>query len=61
MGVCAAAVFLLKGQLDAAFVAATIGVVSWFLSYRVKMKQILDEVEKTDRDTGEDLNENADN
>ena len=39
-GIAAAAVFLLRGNIDAAFVAAALGGVAWFLSYRTTMKEI---------------------
>jgi len=43
-GVCIAiaAVCLLLGQFNAAFVAAVIGLVSWFLNYRAQVRQTLD-------------------
>ena len=42
-GLCiaAAAFFLLRGNLDAAFVIATLGLVAWFLNYRLQMKAII--------------------
>ncbi|HKO96079.1 MAG TPA: hypothetical protein VJU86_03740 [Pyrinomonadaceae bacterium] len=58
--VVAAVILLLRQQLDAAFVVATIGVVAWFLSYRVKMKQIIAENDP-EIARGEDINEGADN
>lgn len=33
----AAAAFLLTGQTDAAFVAATLGVVAWFINLRIRL------------------------
>jgi hypothetical protein len=33
-----AAVFLWRNNLSAAFVSATLGVVSWFLSYRAQIR-----------------------
>jgi len=39
-GIAVAAVFLLRGNIDAAFVAAALGAVAWFLSYRTTMKEI---------------------
>lgn len=57
-GICilAAAAFLLRGQFDAAFVAAVIGLVSWFLNYRAQVTQSLaaDEQQKIDEQKGED-------
>ncbi len=42
-GVCivTAAVFLLRGDFNAAFVAAVIGLVSWFLNYRAQVRESL--------------------
>ena len=42
-GICivAAAVFLLRGELNTAFVIATLGIVAWFLNYRIQMKAII--------------------
>jgi hypothetical protein len=36
-----AAFFLLRGNLDAAFVIAALGLVAWFLNYRMQMKKIV--------------------
>jgi len=36
--VIAAAVFLWRNNLSAAFVTATLGLVAWFLSYRVQLR-----------------------
>jgi hypothetical protein len=43
-GVCilAAAFFLLRGELNTAFVIAAVGIVAWFLNYRIQMKAIVD-------------------
>lgn len=58
-GVCilVAALLLVMGRLDAAFVAAAFGIVSWFLNYRVQMKEIIaaDNIQKGTK--GEDSNE----
>lgn len=42
-GTCivAAAVFLLREDFNAAFVAAAIGLVAWFLNYRTGVRQSL--------------------
>jgi hypothetical protein len=42
VGMCilAAAFFLLRGDLNTAFVIATLGAVAWFLNYRIQMKAI---------------------
>lgn len=41
-GLCitAAAVFLLRGDFDTAFVVATIGTIAWFLNFRTQMTEI---------------------
>jgi hypothetical protein len=43
-GVCilAAAYFLLRGELNTAFVVATLGIVAWLLNYRMQLKAIVD-------------------
>jgi hypothetical protein len=38
-------VLFLRGDYEKAFVSATIGSVSWFLSYRVQMKALIKENE----------------
>lgn len=44
-----AAILLLREYLNAAFVVATLGAVSWFLSYRVKLRStIVEPLEATD-------------
>ena len=42
-GVCIviAAVFLLRGDFNAAFVVAVLGLVSWFLNYRAQVRESL--------------------
>jgi len=37
-----AAVFIFRGEFNAAFVAAVIGLVSWFLNYRAQASQALE-------------------
>ena len=41
-GICivSAGFFLLRGELNTAFVVATLGIVAWFLNYRIQMKAI---------------------
>ena len=53
----AALVLLVQQRLDAAFVVGTIGVVAWFLSYRVRMKRIIeDDIQPTGvEDSNEDV------
>jgi hypothetical protein len=42
-GLCivAAAFFLLRGNLDTAFVIAALGLVAWFLNYRLQMRALI--------------------
>lgn len=39
--VAVAAVLLLRGDFDRAFVVAAVGMVAWFLNYRMQMKAAL--------------------
>jgi hypothetical protein len=39
--VAVAAVFLLRGDFDRAFVVAAVGMVAWFLNYRMQVKEKL--------------------
>jgi hypothetical protein len=60
-GICivAAVVLLARQRLDTAFVVGTLGVVAWFLSYRVQMKRIIaaNDIQQT---RVEDSNEDVD-
>ncbi|MDQ5844018.1 MAG: hypothetical protein M3539_01830 [Acidobacteriota bacterium] len=38
--IVAAALLLARGNLDGAFVVATIGALCWFLNYRTQLKEI---------------------
>ena len=67
-GVCilAAAFFLVRGELNTAFVIATLGIVAWFLSYRIQMKAIVDAADREqsngeENKDGEDLDEDLHN
>jgi hypothetical protein len=40
VGILVAAFFLVRRNIDAAFVSAALGAVAWFLSYRTSMKEI---------------------
>jgi len=42
-GVCivVAAFFLLRGNLNTAFVIAVLGLLAWFLNYRTQMKAVI--------------------
>jgi hypothetical protein len=52
-GVCivVAAVFLMRRDLNTAFVIAVLGLVAWFLNYRAQMREI---VAAADRERGYD-------
>jgi hypothetical protein len=51
----AAAVLLLRGDFNAAFVAAAIGLVSWFLNYRTQVRQSLatEDIQDSDDQKGD--------
>lgn len=55
----AALVLLARQRLDAAFVLGTLGIVAWFLSYRVQMKRII-EANDVQQTRVEDSNEDVD-
>lgn len=48
----------LRGRLEAAFVVATLGVVAWFLNYRMQMKEVVAAADLEETNNGEDTNEN---
>ena len=63
-GICilAAAFFLLRGNLDTAFVIAALGLVAWFLNYRIQMKAVITKADlehsnKEEMTYGEDSDE----
>lgn len=63
-GVCivVAAFFLLRGELNTAFVVATLGIVAWFLNYRIQMNAIvtaanLEQSKREDIEDGKDSDE----
>ena len=57
-GLCivVAAFFLLRGELNTAFVVAALGIVAWFLNYRIQMKAIVTaaDMEQSKREEIED-------
>lgn len=57
----AAAVLFVRQQLDAAFVVAVIAAVAGFLSYRVKMKALIEDNDVNEPTRGTELDENTDN
>lgn len=54
LGLGAAAVLLLSGQVNAAFVAATLGAVAWFLNYRSRIRPSSPQDDGEEDDSGED-------
>ena len=41
ISIAGAALFLLRGDFDTAFVVAVIGIVAWFLNYRMQMQAVI--------------------
>ena len=65
-GVCivVAAFFLLRGDLNTAFVIAVLGLLAWFLNYRTQMKAVItaaDIQESNDIDEEEGYEDSDDN
>jgi len=62
-GIVVAAALLLRGNIDAAFVAAALGAVAWFLSYRTTMKEITAaaDAEAEEENEAEESNDDGDN
>ena len=54
-GICivTAGFFLLRGELNTAFVVATLGIVAWFLNYRIQMKAITTAADREQRNQEE--------
>lgn len=48
-----AAVFLLLGQFNAAFVVAVVGLISWFLNYRAQVSHHLEEQQRSNDQEGD--------
>lgn len=46
----AAVFFVIREDYEKMFIVATVGAVAWFLSYRVRMREKLDE-DETDQET----------
>ena len=46
--------FVVRDDYEKMFIAATVGAVAWFLSYRVSLRKKLDEIE-VDDDTDEEV------
>ena len=57
VGIVVAAIFLWRLEFDRAFIAAVLGMVAWFLNYRVQMREVVaaaDKVEETNNGDDED-------
>lgn len=54
-----AAVFIFRGEFNAAFVAAVIGLLSWFLNYRAQVSHAL-EAEELGQDNDQEGGNNSD-
>jgi hypothetical protein len=59
-GLCitVAAVFLLLRDFNSAFVTAAIGMIAWFLNYRIQMKELTADTERDENREMNDLDEN---
>jgi hypothetical protein len=57
-----AAFFMLRQDLDKAFVIAALGLVAWFLNYRAQMKEIIAaaELQENSNRNEEESNEDSD-
>ena len=49
LGIVVAAFFLWRLEFDRAFMAAVLGMVAWFLNYRVQMREIVAAADKVKR------------
>ena len=55
-----AVILLIRGHIDATFVAATLGILSWFISMRQRLRQaipVADDAPETELDHDGDENE----
>ncbi len=59
-GLCitVAAVFLLRRDFNAALVIAAIGMIAWFLNYRIQMKELTADTRQDKSREMKDLDEN---
>lgn len=59
-GLCitVAAVFLLRRDFNTAFVIAAIGMIAWFLNYRIQMKELTADTQRDENMEMKDLDEN---
>jgi hypothetical protein len=57
LGVAAAAVLLLTGYYNAAFVAGALGAVAWFLNFRSRLRATIPKDEETERGAQDEADE----
>ena len=57
VAIAIAAFLLLRGDLNAAFVVAAIGLIAWFLNYRVQMKETVLKADLDREKKSEDIDE----
>jgi len=50
----AAVFFVVREDYDKMFIAAAVGAVAWFLSYRVRLRETLRNMDETDREEEDD-------
>ncbi|HKO63243.1 MAG TPA: hypothetical protein VJV03_18920 [Pyrinomonadaceae bacterium] len=58
ISIIVAAFMGLRGRLEAAFVIAAIGLVAWFLNYRVQMTEVIAAADLEDENQRDDTDEN---
>lgn len=58
VAIALAAIFLLIGDFNSAFVVAAIGLVSWFLNYRAQLQDAIAERELREESNEEENSEN---
>ena len=58
--VAVAGVFLLRGDFDRAFVVAAVGMVAWFLNYRMQVKEKLAAIDSAQEENNEVNNSDED-
>lgn len=46
--------FVLRQDYEKMFIAATVGAVAWFLSYRARLSETIRELDQTDREDEDD-------
>ena len=46
--------FVLREDFEKMFIAATVGAVAWFLSYRVRLRETIKDLDQTDREDEDD-------